>query len=76
MNCPIKDGKRMIFQDIEFLLTGFPSQKETEIAALIKNYGGRVLSDIPSPPNSRGKRSSRFYYQQLPVILCPRKVHY
>ncbi|CAK9133673.1 unnamed protein product [Ilex paraguariensis] len=68
-----KDGKRMIFQNIEFLLTGFSSLKEKEIERLIKKYGGILLTDIPSP-NSRAKRSSKFDCQPLPVILCLKKV--
>lgn len=77
-NCPTnfcgKDGKRWIFQGMEFLLTGFSSQKENEIEGLIRKYGGMVLFDIPSPPNSRGKRSSRSICQQFPVILCLEKL--
>ena len=63
-----------IFQGTEFLLTGFSSQKERDTEALIRNAGGVVLSDIPSPPNSRGKRISTLYRLQLPIILCMRKV--
>ncbi|KAA8519259.1 hypothetical protein F0562_013515 [Nyssa sinensis] len=72
-NCPNKDGNRLIFQDTEFLLTGFSSQMETEIEGLIRKHGGIVLSDIPSP-KSRGTRSSRFNHQQLPVVLCLKKL--
>ena len=66
--------KRMIFRDVEFLLTGFTSQKEKEIESVIRKYGGIVLADVPSPPSSRGKRSSRLKLQQLPIVLCSRKV--
>lgn len=65
---------KYIFLGTEFLLTGLSSEKERDVEALIKNSGGVVLSDIPSPPISRGKRSSKFSRQQLPVILCMRKV--
>lgn len=65
-------GKRLIFQGVEFLLTGFSSEKEKEIEGLIWKYGGVVLFDIPSPPISRGKRSS--ICQNFPVILCLKKV--
>ncbi|KAK0592823.1 hypothetical protein LWI29_026052 [Acer saccharum] len=68
-----KNGKKLIFQGIEFLLTGFSSQKEKEIEGLIRKYGGMVLSGIP-PPNSRRKRSAKSNFQQLPVILCPKKL--
>ncbi|TXG49177.1 hypothetical protein EZV62_025052 [Acer yangbiense] len=68
-----KNGKKLIFQGIEFLLTGFSSQKEKETEGLIRKYGGMVLSGIP-PPNSRRKRSAKSNFQQLPVILCPKKL--
>ncbi|KAL5732666.1 hypothetical protein ACOSQ2_032358 [Xanthoceras sorbifolium] len=68
-----KHRKKLIFQGIEFLLTGFSSQKEKEIEGLIRKYGGMVLSGIP-PPNSRRKRSAKSNFQQLPVILCPKKL--
>ncbi|GKV39663.1 hypothetical protein SLEP1_g47401 [Rubroshorea leprosula] len=69
-----KDVKKLIFQDVEFLLTGFSSIKEKEIEGLIRNYGGVVLADIPSPSNSRGKRNSMSKFQQLPVVLCSKKL--
>ncbi|KAI8546019.1 hypothetical protein RHMOL_Rhmol07G0083100 [Rhododendron molle] len=72
-NCLAKLAKGLIFRDIEFLLTGFSIQKEKELEGLIRKYGGIVLRDIPSPPNSTGKRISRFKLQQLPIILCFRK---
>ncbi|KAK5794911.1 uncharacterized protein LOC108489549 isoform X1 [Gossypium arboreum] len=80
----IEDGKRgstmhfrhqkgFLFQDIKFLLTGFSRAKEKEIEGLIWKYGGIVLVDVPSPSN-RGKRCSRHKFQQLPIILCPKKL--
>lgn len=63
-----------IFKGTEFLLTGLSSQKERDTEALIRNSGGVVLFDIPSPPNSRGKRSSTLSRMQLPIILCRKKV--
>ncbi|XP_054816742.1 uncharacterized protein LOC129316374 isoform X2 [Prosopis cineraria] len=63
---------KYIFQGTEFLLTGLSSQKERDMEALIRNSGGVVLSDIPSPPISRRKRSSSFSRLQLPVVLCMR----
>ena len=61
-----------IFQGLEFLLTGISSQKERNMEALIRNSGGVVLYDIPSPQNSWGKRNSTLYH--FPIILCMRKV--
>ncbi|KAL1149923.1 hypothetical protein V6Z11_A10G222900 [Gossypium hirsutum] len=80
----IEDGKRgstmhfrhqkgFLFQDIKFLLTGFSRAKEKEFEGLIWKYGGIVLVDVPSPSN-RGKRCSRHKFQQLPIILCPKKL--
>ncbi|KAM4082066.1 hypothetical protein ACJW30_11G140900 [Castanea mollissima] len=71
-NFCVNVGKRLIFQGVEFLLTGFSSEKEKEIEGLIWKYGGVVLFDIPSPKISRGKRSS--ICQNLPVILCLKKL--
>ncbi|OMP10006.1 hypothetical protein COLO4_04921 [Corchorus olitorius] len=60
-------------EDVKFMLTGFSREKEKEIEGLIRKYGGIVLVDIPSPSN-RGKRCSRHKFQQLPIVLCPKKV--
>ena len=73
-NFCVNVGKRLIFQGVEFLLTGFSSEKVKEIEGLIWKYGGMVLFDIPSPPISRGKRSSRSICANFPVILCLKKV--
>ncbi|KAL4387956.1 hypothetical protein GQ457_09G026840 [Hibiscus cannabinus] len=69
----LRNQKSLLFQDIKFLLTGFSRGKEKEIEGLIWKYGGTVLVDIPSPSN-RGKRCSRQKFQQLPIILCPKKL--
>lgn len=69
----IKDGKRLIFQGMKFLLTGLPNRKEKKIEGLIQEYGGVVLLDIPSP-NSRVKRSSNINFQQHPIVLCQKKL--
>ncbi|XP_042064080.1 uncharacterized protein LOC121807812 isoform X1 [Salvia splendens] len=68
-----KKKKRLIFQHMEFLLTGFSQQKEKEIDGLIRKYGGIVLSQIPSA-NAEGKRSSRSKSRALPVVLCLKKI--
>ncbi|KAL2461089.1 BRCA1 C Terminus domain containing protein [Abeliophyllum distichum] len=68
-----EERKRLIFQNMEFMLTGFSHRKEKEIAGLIIKYGGMVLSDIPSP-NFRRKRSSRLEPQVLPIVLCLKKL--
>ncbi|CAJ1958789.1 unnamed protein product [Sphenostylis stenocarpa] len=61
-----------IFQGIEFLLTGIPSEKERDVEALIRNSGGVVLYDIPSPQNSGVKRNSTLSH--FPIVLCMRKL--
>jgi hypothetical protein len=68
------DMNEFIFRGREFLLTGLSSHKERDLEALIRNSGGVILYDIPSPPNSKGKRSSTLSCSQLPIILCKRKV--
>lgn len=68
-----KSRKRLIFQGILFLLTGFSSRKEKDIEGLVWNNGGMVLPDIPSP-SSMGKRMSRSNCKGAPVILSPKKV--
>ncbi|KAL2478139.1 uncharacterized protein Fot_47153 [Forsythia ovata] len=73
---PVKyfgEERKRIFQNMEFMLTGFSHRKEKEIAGLIIKYGGMVLSDIPSP-NFRRKRSSRLEPQVLPIVLCLKKL--
>ncbi|XP_043693485.1 uncharacterized protein LOC122643968 isoform X1 [Telopea speciosissima] len=71
----IKFGRRIIFHGLEFLLTGFSSQKEKELEMLIRNHGGVVLSDIPLPClNLRRNRRARCKLQQLPVVLSPKKL--
>lgn len=68
-----KIRKRLIFQGIEFLLTGLSSQKEEDIEEQIRKHGGVILSDIPSLNLKRKRCSSSNRYQQ-PVILCLKKV--
>ncbi|KAB2627333.1 hypothetical protein D8674_020951 [Pyrus ussuriensis x Pyrus communis] len=72
-NCHLTFGKRLLFHGIEFLLTGFSSQKEKDIERQIWKHGGIVLSDIPSP-NLRAKGSLRSNGYHLPVILCMNKL--
>ena len=65
----------MIFQGLEFLLTGFTCWKEKELEKLIRQYGGYVLLNIPSnPPDLRGKKRGGLARLTLPIILSPKKV--
>ncbi|KAL0425412.1 UNVERIFIED_CONTAM: hypothetical protein Sradi_1076000 [Sesamum radiatum] len=68
-----KEKKRLIFQNMEFLLTGLSEKKEKEIEGLIRKYGGIVISQIPVT-NLKGKRSSRFKSGVLPIVLCLKKI--
>ncbi|XP_019706035.1 uncharacterized protein [Elaeis guineensis] len=74
-SCDEVDGKEMIFLGLEFLLTGFSSQKRKELEALIRKYGGYVLSNIPAcSPDLRGKWKVDPACWKLPIILSPKKV--
>lgn len=63
-----------LFQNLKFLLTGFSVKKHKQIKSLIQKNGGIVLDDVPSPSTSRGKKSSKYKCQLLPLILCPRRL--
>lgn len=65
----------MIFQGLEFLLTGFSRQKEKELEALIRQYGGYILINIPPETSDvRNKRRAGLAQFRLPVVLSPKKV--
>ncbi|KAL3629970.1 hypothetical protein CASFOL_026282 [Castilleja foliolosa] len=68
-----KEKKRLIFQNMEFLLTGFSLKKEKEIEGLIRKYGGIVLYQLPSI-NLKEKKRSRFKSRALPIVLCLKKI--
>lgn len=75
ISCHEVDGKEMIFLGLEFLLTGFSSQKRKELEALIRKYGGYVLSNIPAcSPDLRGKCKVDPSCWKLPIVLSPKKV--
>ncbi|KAI3834875.1 hypothetical protein MKW98_015988 [Papaver atlanticum] len=67
----IKDKTKMIFQGLEFLLTGFTSQRQTKLGQLISKHGGFVLSEVPSP--SRGLKGSKCKHRPLPIVISSRK---
>ncbi|XP_068663570.1 uncharacterized protein [Aristolochia californica] len=78
-NCPkssgVQAGKTLIFQGLEFLLTGYVSHKQRELAMLIRKNGGVVLDDIPPPlSNFRRKRRLKIKKQRLPFVISPGKV--
>lgn len=67
----IKDKTKMIFQGLEFLLTGFTSQRQTKLGQLISKHGGFVLSEVPSP--SRKMKGSKCKHRPLPIVISSRK---
>ncbi|KAF5196360.1 hypothetical protein FRX31_014055 [Thalictrum thalictroides] len=69
-----KDWKKMIFQGIEFLLTGFSTKKERELEMLIRKHGGFIVSDVPPPPTLGRTRRFKCKFQQFPVLITPKKV--
>nr|XP_016470877.1 PREDICTED: uncharacterized protein LOC107793103 [Nicotiana tabacum] len=73
-NSCVRVGRRSMFKNIEFLVTGFFRQREKKLEDLIKNYGGIVLSDIPSPSVNRGQRCKGLKTQAVPVVLCSKKI--
>ncbi|KAG1338338.1 hypothetical protein COCNU_04G006440 [Cocos nucifera] len=73
-SCHEEDGKETIFLGLEFLLTGFSNQKRKGLEALIRKYGGYVLSNIPAcSPDLRGKWKVDPACWKLPIILSPKK---
>ncbi|KAJ8756138.1 hypothetical protein K2173_024685 [Erythroxylum novogranatense] len=70
----VKGGERLIFHGVDFLLTGFSSRKEKEIVRLIQKHGGFVLSDIPSPPNSRIKQIKKSGFLKFPLVIASKKL--
>ncbi|WVZ60989.1 hypothetical protein U9M48_010932 [Paspalum notatum var. saurae] len=68
------DNKGAIFQGVEFLLTGFPYQKEKEIESLIRKCGGYVLSKVPLYPLDKRKNMAGIPSWKPPIVLSPKKV--
>ncbi|KAI3990034.1 hypothetical protein MKX01_013520 [Papaver californicum] len=61
----------MIFQGLEFLLTGFASQRQSKLGQLISKHGGFAISEVPSP--SRGMKGSKCKHRPLPIVISSRK---
>ncbi|GAB2272456.1 hypothetical protein Dimus_007282 [Dionaea muscipula] len=73
-NCHTKGRKRrLIFQGLDFLVTGFCHEKQKEIEGLLRKHGGMVLSDIPCA-EPKGSRILVSDSHQLPVVLSKKKV--
>ncbi|CAL4919710.1 unnamed protein product [Urochloa decumbens] len=68
------DNKEATFQGVEFMLTGFPNQKEKEIESLIRKCGGYVLSKVPLFPLDKRKNAVEFPSSKPPIVLSPKKV--
>ncbi|XP_008445957.2 uncharacterized protein LOC103488830 [Cucumis melo] len=65
--------KKLIFQGIQFLVTGFSSRKERDINGIVCNNGGIILPDIPCP-SSRAQKMSKSDRKWPPVILSSKKL--
>ncbi|XP_072969199.1 uncharacterized protein [Typha angustifolia] len=73
-SCSRSNAEEMIFQGIEFLLTGFASHKEKELEVLIRKFGGYILHKVPAcPSNIRGELMKSASWKP-PIILSPKKV--
>ncbi|KAL6638112.1 hypothetical protein ACP70R_025684 [Stipagrostis hirtigluma subsp. patula] len=70
----LETSKEAIFQGLEFLLTGFPNQKEKEIESLIRKFGGYVLSKVPLFPLDKRKSTAEFPRWKPPIVLSPKKL--
>lgn len=68
------DNNEATFQGVEFILTGFPNQKEKEIESLIRKCGGYVLSKVPPFPLDKRKNMAEVPSWKPPIVLSPKKV--
>ncbi|KAH7654597.1 BRCT domain-containing protein [Dioscorea alata] len=72
--CNATNAKALIFQSLEFLLTGFSAQTEKKLEAVIREFGGYVLSSIPSClKNLRREQALELSTWKLPIVLSPKK---
>uniref|UniRef100_A0A0E0D8L7 BRCT domain-containing protein n=1 Tax=Oryza meridionalis TaxID=40149 RepID=A0A0E0D8L7_9ORYZ len=68
------DNKEALFHGLDFLLTGFQSNKEKEIESLIRKFGGYVLSRVPSCPPDKRSKLAELARCKPPIVLSPKKV--
>ncbi|KAF8748273.1 hypothetical protein HU200_013019 [Digitaria exilis] len=68
------DNKEAIFQGVDFMLTGFPNQKEKEIESLIRKCGGYVLSKVPPFPLDKTNSIAESSSWKPSIVLSPKKV--
>ena len=68
------ERKEMMFQGLDFLLTGLSSQKFRELQALIRRYGGYVLTKLPDCPSVLRAKLVESTHWRPPVVICPKKV--
>lgn len=64
----------MMFQGLDFLLTGLSNKKFRELQALIRRYGGRVLTKLPDYPSDLRAKLVESTHWKPPVVICPKKV--
>jgi hypothetical protein len=64
----------LLFDGLQFLLTGFSSDKKDELARIIEEHGGVVLTDIPRPPHLRSIRRKGDADGRPPIVIAPQQV--
>ncbi|KAF3336706.1 BRCA1 C Terminus (BRCT) domain-containing protein [Carex littledalei] len=68
------ERKEMLFQGLDFLLTGLSNKKFRELQALIRRYGGFVLTKLPDCPSDLRAKLVESTHWRPPVVICPKKV--
>jgi hypothetical protein len=65
----------LLFDGLQFLLTGFSSDKKDKLARIIEEHGGVVLTDIPRPPHLRSiRRRKGDADKRPPIVIAPQQV--
>ncbi|KAH9567892.1 hypothetical protein CY35_03G049100 [Sphagnum magellanicum] len=65
----------LLFDGLQFLLTGFSSDKKDNLARIIEEHGGVVLTDIPRPPHLRSiRRRKGEADERPPIVIAPQQV--
>ncbi|KAJ3687899.1 hypothetical protein LUZ61_017063 [Rhynchospora tenuis] len=68
------ERKEMIFLGLDFLLTGLSNKKLRELQALIRRYGGCVLTKLPDCPSNLRAKLVEATRWRPPVVICPKKL--
>ncbi|GLJ39443.1 hypothetical protein SUGI_0805610 [Cryptomeria japonica] len=72
-----KNGQDMIFQGLDFLLTGLSTTKKAELEKLIRENGGVVLPNLPPllRMHMRGRPKTDDLGRNYPIVLSSQQVH-